>query len=57
MKIPEVFIAEDIDVLNKTIADILELGDEEKQTDNILRKIIKDSREEEWDDYDQYDEE
>ena len=57
VKTPEVFIAEDIDVLNETIADILELGDEEKQTDNILRKIIEDSREEEWDDYDQYDEE
>ena len=52
MKTPEVFVAEDIDVLNETIAEILDLGDEEKRTDNMLRGIIEESWEEEWEDYD-----
>ena len=49
----EVFIAEDIDVLNEAIADILELGDEDKCIDDILRQIIEDSHKEEWEDYDE----
>ena len=58
---PEVFIAEDIDILNKDISDILELGlkglDEdtirdlelaqEQRTDDMLRQIIDDSNEDE----------
>ena len=63
---PEVYIAEDLEVLNKGIADILQLGlnglDEEtirdlelaqeQQTDDMLQQIIEDSNEEQWDEYD-----
>ena len=63
---PEVYIAEDLGVLNKGIADILQLGldgldqeiirdlelAQEEQTDDILRQIIEDSHEEEWEEYD-----
>ena len=44
---PEVFIAEDVDILSEAISDILELGKEEQRTDEILRQIIKESQEEE----------
>ena len=52
VRTPEVFIAEDVDVLSEAISDILELGAEEQHIDDILRQIIEDSHEEEWEEYD-----
>ena len=64
---PEVFVAEDINILNKGIKELLELGKkgleestirdledfQEEYTDDMLQQIIDQSNEEQWDDYDE----
>ena len=47
IKTLEVFITKDINIFNKTITKILDLGDKEKRINNILRGIIKELQEEE----------